>query len=320
MRVIVVLAIVSGSAVASAECRMEADLRWSTIEAEVLGREPIEVALREDLQVELLPSDSDGIRFRTRGSVELVGRIPRDRPLLVTVQRESVWAGPVQLHRGATLDVKAVTEAGLFGVVHIAERVVARVGPIPCRGLRLIRDLEEARLYEWDAPSHVHVDARVDGPRIRLRRAGVAAWIHTAEPLEVVRVERRGHLVHVRRDYPSGISIDGWVRAGDVTTIERRTMRLLPDFHELTLRGGGASSCGVTHTIHVRQGVDAVVRDGPQGAPWATVREATRLEAIRMHGGYSLCELPGMRLGWRESERAWVSATEVEELPSPQRR
>ncbi len=315
-----VLAIVSGSAVASAECRMEADLRWSTIEAEVLGREPIEVTLREELQVELLPSNhSDGIRFRTLGAVELVARLPPGRALLVAVQLASVWAGPVQLHPGAALNVEAVTEAGVFGVVHIAEGVRARIGPVPCSGLQVIRDLSDARLDRWDAPMHVHVDARLHGPRVRLQRAGVTAWIHTTGALEVARLERRGRLVRVQRVYPSGIAIEGWARVADVTAIDSRTMRLLPEFPELTLRG--VSICGGgARPIRVRQGVLSVVRDGPQGAPWATIREATRLLATRARDGYEVRELPGMRLDCHASERAWVSATDVEELPSPQRR
>lgn len=320
MRAFVVLAFLGVASHASAECRLTAEIQEVPIEVEVPGRDPIAVRFRGEQEIVLLPSSRDeGIRFRTHGPVELVARFPRDHAVIVAVHTPTLRAGPILLHDGALLRVDAVGDTGLFGFVRIAAGLTARVGPLSCVGLHVLTSAELTDSGGFPSDDALtHVDARLDGPRVRLEWSGVAVMVHTREPLEVARLERRGDQLRVRRDYPSAISIDGWASQADVTATERRALE--PEAHspELTLRGGSSWACGGRQrAVRVRDGVIAVIRDGPQGAPWATIREGTRLQAEPRLDGYVLYEVPSAKRDCNLPERAWLSAADVEEFEAP---
>jgi len=86
MRAFILLVVLSGAPMASAECRLMADLYEVPAEVEVPGRAPIEVTFHSEQLVELLPGDRfDGIRFRTTGPAELEARLLGDRPVIIAV-------------------------------------------------------------------------------------------------------------------------------------------------------------------------------------------------------------------------------------------
>ncbi len=319
MRALVLLVMVGSASTASAECRLSADLYEVPANVEVPGRDPIDVQFRSEQRIELLPSSrGEGLRFRTIGPVELMARFPPSYSVIAAVHVPVLQAGPIRMHDGALLRVESVTDVGLFAFVRIASDVTARIGPVSCSGLHILSsaDLSDSA---GEPPDDLltHIDGRLDGPLVRVSRDGVTVIIDAREPLGVARLERRGSRIRVRRDYPSGITLDGWVGATEVTVIERRALQLMPYAGELSFLSGSSRSCGTLDTLQVREGVLAVIRDGPHGTPWATVREGVRLAATAFLDGYALYELPGTKRDCDLAERAWISGADVEEPASP---
>ena len=311
--VIVIAWALGWSGPAEAACEMLAEVDDS-LRIEVPNGDDFAMSITDSMAVELLPGPARGrLRLRAVGDIEFVASVPFAHTVVVSDGRT---VGPVTLHFGARARLQRITDEGVELRVPLGGGAWTTVGPIDCSDLVLQvsehRDPPYAALPE-NRPIEVDV---VGGRRVAVRDdQGETATIHGARPLWFKARDDRPGLLRVRRDYPTGVTVEGWVPTRGVREVDSRAVPgngVEPgsddedEDTEREPRGGHSPLLCHRAPAHARRVVlnvgSPVLQDGPNGPAWATVRPGTVIEGLLTGDGLRV------KLGVAScgSERAWM--------------
>ncbi|MGE0784348.1 MAG: hypothetical protein AB7S26_01570 [Sandaracinaceae bacterium] len=296
----------------SLACTLEGTGRFDAIRLPLGDAPPLELSFRRtSARVEV--SGSDEARIQTTEGLLLTGTIAASgisaalrapvepRPGLLRL-RPGV---PVTLRRLAPLIVDATLTSGL--TVEGLE--------VPCDALRAG---EPERTPEWeaDAPTRGALVSRGDALTLHLAPDSSVTLTLAVRALRLAEVERRGGWIRVRRDFMSGATVTGWVRARDVTS------GALEAFSEIGQgSGGGLGLCGTGRRdaylgpATLTRG--AAIRESRDGRAYATAGRDIQLRevAIAMNDGWAqILRIDGVEDGdecRQELSRLWVRVEDI---------
>lgn len=252
---------------AAAQCVLSGEAVISRVRVEPRGAEPFDLGL-DGYEATVVPLGGGRVRVESATALVWAGTA-RDGDVRVFVARELPLAGgALRLWPATPVSALRLAARGDPVVdVEVAHGVKVRGASVPCGALTLtetdggtVGDLGPERGEILPRARSLEVHARPGGPSVRVEAASPSA-------LRLARVEARRGWLRVRRVFPNGAAIDGWVRAEAVRVAEPEAF---PDEELGSLFGSGCSR-GSSHTYSGRALLLAgtELRASERGAPWA---------------------------------------------------
>ncbi len=252
---------------AAAQCVLSGEAVISRVRIEPRGAPPFDLGL-DGYEATVVPLGGGRVRVESATALIWAGTA-RDGDVRIFLARALPLAGgALRLWPATGVSALRLAARGDPVVdVELAHGVKVRGASVPCDALTLgetdggtVPDLGPEQGEILPRARSLEVHARPGGPSVRIEAASPSA-------LRLARVESRRGWMRVRRVFPSGASIDGWVRAEAVRVVAPEP---LPVEERGSLFGSGCSR-GASHTYSGPAVLLAgtALRTSEDGAPWA---------------------------------------------------
>jgi len=303
---------------AHAQCQLTGSLAQTQVRVQPRGGPAFSVDLVDHPAVARF-STTGRARVVSRGALRFTASAEPRRVAIALAGPTRI--GPILLRPGTPVLEHETRPGAMFVTLRLVDGEVPGVtlsATLPCRSLGLGATAEPPS----EPPAGVVERGTLLSARRRLSVHAFAASpgsirldIH-GEPLRFAELGRRDGWVHIRRDFFSGSTLDGWVREDHVRVVDDAEIRGV-------LMGTGAGTagmCGHGSSHHYTGPATlrrrALVSERREGAAWATARADTPVFVDFAWGDdwVQLERLPGMRS--REActnilTHAWVRRSDV---------